>query len=63
MPFTFYFVYRAFGWESRHAKICTFTAHIKTQGQFKLSKRDGDKLGFPEFPLNWVGDDGETAAG
>ncbi len=56
-------LYRAFGWETDMPKFAHLPLILKPQGQGKLSKRDGDKLGFPVFPLNWVGDDGETAAG
>ncbi|GAA4268770.1 glutamate--tRNA ligase [Hyunsoonleella aestuarii] len=46
-----YQLYRAFGW-----KVPEF-AHLplilKPTGKGKLSKRDGDKLGFPVFPLEW----------
>lgn len=56
-------LYRAFGWEADMPKFAHLPLILKPQGQGKLSKRDGDKLGFPVFPLNWVGDDGETAAG
>lgn len=56
-------LYRAFGWEADMPKFSHLPLILKPQGQGKLSKRDGDKLGFPVFPLNWVGDDGETASG
>ena len=56
-------LYRAFGWETDMPKFSHLPLILKPQGQGKLSKRDGDKLGFPVFPLNWVGDEGETAAG
>jgi glutamyl-tRNA synthetase len=56
-------LYRAFGWEDVMPKFAHLPLILKPQGQGKLSKRDGDKLGFPVFPLFWVGDDGETAQG
>lgn len=56
-------LYRAFGWEADMPKFSHLPLILKPQGQGKLSKRDGDKLGFPVFPLNWIGDDGETAQG
>lgn len=47
-------LYRAFGWE--HTTMPRF-AHLslllKPEGKGKLSKRDGDRLGFPVFPLEW----------
>lgn len=56
------FLYDAFGWE------CPIFAHLplllKPDGNGKLSKRDGDRLGFPVFPLNWNNPEtGETASG
>ena len=36
---------------------------LKPDGKGKLSKRDGDKLGFPVFPLKWVNSDGEVSRG
>jgi len=56
-------LYRAFGWEADMPKFSHLPLILKPQGQGKLSKRDGDKMGFPVFPLNWVGDDGEQASG
>lgn len=56
-------LYRAFGWEDVMPKFAHLPLILKPQGQGKLSKRDGDKLGFPVFPLFWVGDEGETASG
>ncbi len=56
-------LYRAFGWENVMPKFAHLPLILKPVGHGKLSKRDGDKLGFPVFPLFWVGDDGETASG
>ncbi len=56
-------LYRAFGWENVMPKFAHLPLILKPIGHGKLSKRDGDKLGFPVFPLFWVGDDGETASG
>ena len=56
-------LYRAFGWEQDMPKFAHLPLILKPQGQGKLSKRDGDKLGFPVFPLHWIGDDGEEASG
>lgn len=44
-------LYRAFGWE--HPKFAHLPLILKPVGNGKLSKRDGDKLGFPVFPLAW----------
>ena len=52
-------LYRSFGWQA------PFFAHLplllKPDGKGKLSKRDGDKMGFPVFPVFWPY--GETAKG
>src|SRR5699024_10416722 len=44
-------LYRAFGWEA--PKYAHLPLILKPTGKGKLSKRDGDKLGFPVFPLQW----------
>lgn len=44
-------IYRAFGWDS--PKFAHLPLILKPQGKGKLSKRDGDKMGFPVFPLEW----------
>lgn len=44
-------LYRAFGWE--HPKFAHLPLILKPDGNGKLSKRDGDRLGFPVFPLEW----------
>jgi glutamyl-tRNA synthetase len=44
-------LYRAFDWEA--PKFSHLPLILKPQGKGKLSKRDGDKLGFPVFPLAW----------
>ena len=44
-------LYRAFEWEA--PKFAHLPLILKPQGKGKLSKRDGDKLGFPVFPLEW----------
>ena len=46
-------LYRAFGWEDRMPVFSHLPLILKPGGQGKLSKRDGDKLGFPVFPLQW----------
>lgn len=45
-------LYRAFGWES--PKFAHLPLILKPVGKGKLSKRDGDKLGFPVFPLAYT---------
>lgn len=44
-------LYRAFGWTA--PKFAHLPLILKPQGKGKLSKRDGDKMGFPVFPLEW----------
>lgn len=47
-------LYRAFGWEELMPKFAHLPLLLKPEGNGKLSKRDGDRLGFPVFPLNWI---------
>ncbi|HLS11592.1 MAG TPA: glutamate--tRNA ligase [Flavobacteriaceae bacterium] len=54
-------LYRAFGWEA--PEFAHLPLIMKPVGQGKLSKRDGDKMGFPVFPLEWHAPDGEIASG
>ena len=46
-------LYRAFGWEDTMPRFAHLSLLLKPVGNGKLSKRDGDKLGFPVFPLEW----------
>ena len=46
-------LYRAFGWESTMPQFAHLPLLLKPEGNGKLSKRDGDRLGFPVFPLEW----------
>lgn len=46
-------LYRAFGWEDSMPKFAHLPLLLKPEGNGKLSKRDGDRLGFPVFPLEW----------
>lgn len=46
-------LYRAFGWEASRPRFSHLPLILKPQGKGKLSKRDGDKMGFPVFPLLW----------
>jgi glutamyl-tRNA synthetase len=46
-------LYRYLGWENVMPKFAHLPLLLKPDGNGKLSKRDGDKLGFPVFPLEW----------
>ena len=46
-------LYRAFGWEDTMPAFAHLPLLLKPDGKGKLSKRDGDRLGFPVFPLEW----------
>jgi glutamyl-tRNA synthetase len=46
-------LYRAFGWEETMPRFAHLPLILKPAGKGKLSKRDGDKMGFPVFPLLW----------
>lgn len=56
-------LYRYLGWESAMPKFAHLPLILKPDGKGKLSKRDGDKLGFPVFPLQWKSADGEISSG
>jgi glutamyl-tRNA synthetase len=47
-------LYKALGWETEMPEFAHLPLILKPSGQGKLSKRDGDKLGFPVFPLQWT---------
>ncbi len=47
-----YLLYEAFGWQS--PEFAHLPLILKPNGKGKLSKRDGDKMGFPVFPLQWT---------
>lgn len=47
-------LYRAFGWEDTMPAFAHLPLLLKPDGNGKLSKRDGDRLGFPVFPLQWT---------
>ena len=49
-------LYRAFGWEA--PEFAHLPLILKPIGNGKLSKRDGDKMGFPVFPLEWKTEEG-----
>ena len=46
-------LYRAFGWQDTMPQFAHLPLLLKPDGKGKLSKRDGDRLGFPVFPLEW----------
>ncbi len=46
-------LYEAFGWADTMPKFVHLPLLLKPDGKGKLSKRDGDRLGFPVFPLEW----------
>ena len=59
-----YLLYRAFGWSDSQPAFAHLPLLLKPTGGGKLSKRDGDKMGFPVFPLFWKSPaTGETARG
>lgn len=58
-----YLLYRAFGWTDSQPEFAHLPLLLKPTGGGKLSKRDGDKMGFPVFPLFWQSPSGETARG
>ena len=59
-----YLLYKAFGWTDAQPRFAHLPLLLKPTGGGKLSKRDGDKMGFPVFPLFWKSPaTGETAHG
>lgn len=57
-------LYQYLGWEGSMPQFAHLPLLLKPSGQGKLSKRDGDKMGFPVFPLQWNNQTtGETASG
>jgi len=54
-------LYRAFGW--KEPQFAHLPLILKPTGNGKLSKRDGDKMGFPVFPLEWKSPDQEISSG
>ena len=46
-------LYKAFGWQDTMPQFAHLPLLLKPEGKGKLSKRDGDRLGFPVFPLEW----------
>ena len=58
-----YLLYKAFGWEDTMPRFAHLSLLLKPVGNGKLSKRDGDKMGFPVFPLEWTNAEGEKSHG
>ena len=56
-----YQLYDAFGWEA--PEFAHLPLILKPTGKGKLSKRDGDKLGFPVFPLEYTSPEGDVSKG
>lgn len=54
-------LYKAFGWEA--PDFAHLPLIMKPVGKGKLSKRDGDKMGFPVFPLEWLSPEGDVTSG
>ncbi|NSW44999.1 MAG: glutamate--tRNA ligase [Bacteroidales bacterium] len=58
-----YLLYEAFEWTDTMPLFAHLPLLLKPDGKGKLSKRDGDRLGFPVFPCNWHNPDGELYPG
>jgi glutamyl-tRNA synthetase len=56
-------LYRYLGWEEDMPKFAHLPLILKPDGNGKLSKRDGDRLGFPVFPLEWKTAEGDIFSG
>src|SRR5690554_2736610 len=57
-------LYKSLNWEDSMPKFAHLPLLLKPDGKGKLSKRDGDRLGFPVFPLEWKDpSSGETSSG
>lgn len=56
-------LYRYLGWEDARPAFAHLPLLLRPDGNGKLSKRDGDRLGFPVFPIDWNPTDGESASG
>jgi len=57
-------LYRSLGWKASMPQFAHLPLLLKPDGNGKLSKRDGDRLGFPVFPLQWKDPvTGETSSG
>ena len=58
-----YLLYEAFGWTDTMPRFAHLSLLLKPDGKGKLSKRDGDRLGFPVFPLQWTSPEGDITRG
>ena len=58
-----YLLYEAFGWDDIRPNFAHLSLLLKPDGKGKLSKRDGDRLGFPVFPMEWKNQEGEVSRG
>jgi len=56
-------LYQYLGWEDTMPQFAHLPLLLKPEGNGKLSKRDGDRLGFPVFPIEWKNPGGETYSG
>ena len=57
-------LYRFLGWVKEMPKFAHLPLILKPDGNGKLSKRDGDRLGFPVFPIKWINpDNGDVSLG
>lgn len=57
-------LYRFLGWDKEMPKFAHLPLILKPDGNGKLSKRDGDRLGFPVFPINWINpENGDVSLG
>lgn len=56
-------LYRFLGWEDEMPEFAHLPLVLKPDGNGKLSKRDGDRLGFPVFPLQWTSPEGDVSSG
>ena len=56
-------LYRFLGWEDVMPEFAHLPLILKPDGNGKLSKRDGDRLGFPVFPIQWTSPEGEISSG
>jgi glutamyl-tRNA synthetase len=56
-------LYKALGWKKSMPRFAHLPLLLKPSGDGKLSKRDGDKMGFAVFPLLWKSSEGDTSRG
>lgn len=56
-------LYRFLGWEEDMPDFAHLPLILKPDGNGKLSKRDGDRLGFPVFPIEWKSPEGDISSG